>query len=76
MAFEPPVVWPVDPVDPVDPAAERGHQPVIGVRADVTGRRIPGPTSLRIETDAIGPRIVMADRLDRTATSEGDDVER
>jgi|GEM_PF-1167010 len=75
-AFEPPVVWPVDPVDPVDPAAERGHQPVTGVRADVTGRRTPGPTSLRIETDAIGPRIVMADRLDRTATSEGDDVER
>lgn len=73
---EPPVIWPTDPRDPPDPVAAVSRGPRVVEGAAEAGRGPRPSTSLRIETDAIGPRIVMADRLEPTATTEADDVER
>ena len=65
---EPPIRWPGASVDEGDVAPEKSSD----VRSPSPSRRRL-PPSLRIESDSIGPRIVMADRLTEAATTADDD---
>ena len=66
---EPPVRWPGGSLDAEVPSHE---QRTASPPAANPPRRV-APSSLRIETDAIGPRIVMADRLDSSERPGGGD---